>query len=329
MVRFDALLRRYFVVVVGLLLLASAYFHATGLSHLFGATLLDASPAVPKAKVPKIPATSEEEIDRPSGEPILARNPFDSITGPLVPGERESPAEEEPTNPLDDPRCELGGVTLIVWSEEEPDWSFAAIAGPDGTTLLRRRGDEIAGHRVEHIGEDRVWLARSDGVCQLEVHDLSHPKGMPPQRQRMPPPGMNEPPPQSAPPRTPARPSRDQLPPHIAARIQQTGPNQYDIDRTAVDEILTNQAALMRSVRIQPTRQGDQTTGMRIMGVKPGSALDAIGLQHGDQLQRINGFEMTNPQTALEAYARLQSASQIRVDVVRDGRPTTVELNIK
>ena len=48
-----------------------------------------------------------------------------------------------------------------------------------------------------------------------------------------------------------------------------------------------------------------------------------------DRSDRINGFEMTNPQSALEAYARLMSANQIRVEVIRNGAPTTLELNIK
>ncbi|MDI1432583.1 type II secretion system protein GspC [Polyangium sorediatum] len=327
--RLDALLKRYFPVVVGLLLLASAYFQAKGLGYLVGATMTNGAP-VTKRPGPKIAAHHEEEPGRPSGNVILERNPFDSMTGPLV--MPEQPQGPPPTHPLDDPPCEVGLVTLIVWSEEDPAWSFAAIAGPEGVHL-HRQGDQLGGFHVAHIGPDRIWLSREGRFCQIEVHDAERRRAM----QGMPPP-MNQPPmnggpmnggPQAAPPATQGKRPKGQLPPHIAERIRQTGPNQYDIDRTVVDEILTNQAEYLQKVRVLPAKQGDQTTGMRLMGVRKGTALDAIGLKHGDQLQRINGFEMTNPQSALEAYARLMSANQIRVDVVRNGQPTTLELNIK
>ncbi|MDC3959354.1 general secretion pathway protein GspC [Polyangium jinanense] len=326
--RLDAWLKRYFPVVVGLLLLASAYFQAKGLGYLAGAAMIDEAP-VTKRPGPKIAAHHEEEPARPSANVILERNPFDSLTGPLVPQEPLGPL---PTHPLADPPCEVGMVTLIVWSEEDPAWSFAAIAGPEGVHL-HRQGDQLGSFQVAHIGPDRIWLMREGRFCQIEVHDTERRKAM------QGPPPMNEPPrmtppmngngPQAAPPATPGKRPKGQLPPHIAERIRQTGPNQYDIDRTVVDEILTNQAEYLQKVRVVPARQGDQTTGMKVMGVRKGTALDAIGLKHGDQLQRINGFEMTNPQSALEAYARLMSANQIRVDVIRNGQPTTLELNIK
>ncbi|MDI1444400.1 type II secretion system protein GspC [Polyangium sp. 6x1] len=326
--RLDALLKRYFAVVVGLLLLGSAYFQAKGLSHLVGATMIADAP-VTKRPGPKVAKHHEEEPARPSGDVILQRNPFDSFTGPLVPDPSQPPP---PTDPLDDPPCEMGMVTMIVWSEEDPDWSFAAVAGPEGV-VLRRRGDELGGFQVAQIGPDRIWLSREGRFCQIEVHDILRRKVM----QGMQQPPMNGPPmngpmnggPQGAPPAQQGKRPKGQLPPHIAERIRQTGPNQYDIDRTVVDEILTNQAEYLQKVRVVPAKQGDQTTGMKLMGVRKGTALDAIGLKHGDQLQRINGFEMTNPQSALEAYARLMSANQIRVEVIRNGQPTMLELNIK
>lgn len=323
--RFDALLKRHFKGVVALLLLTAAYFQAKGLAYLVGATWIEAAPVTSLPK-PEITAHQEEAPRRPTGDAILSRNPFDSFTGPLVPPEDDGQPTPEMTNPMADPPCGFGAVTLVVWSEEDPDWSFAAIAGPEGVRL-HRRGDVIGGFQVAHVGPDRIWLTREGRFCQIEVHDLERKKAAPPPNgPRMePPPGG----PQTAPPAKPGKRPKGRLPPHIAERIRQTGPTSYDIDRTVVDEILTNQAEYLQKVRVVPTRQGDETTGMRIMGVRKGTALDAIGLKHGDQLQKINGFEMTNAQSALEAYSRLMSASQIRVEVMRRGRPTTLELNIK
>jgi len=69
--------------------------------------------------------------------------------------------------------------------------------------------------------------------------------------------------------------------------------------------------------------------GVRLRRVTDGTLLHSIGMRDGDTLRSINGFSLTDPQKALEAYGRLQSASNLKVEVTRDGKPTTIELNIQ
>jgi general secretion pathway protein C len=57
--------------------------------------------------------------------------------------------------------------------------------------------------------------------------------------------------------------------------------------------------------------------------------LGKLGLQNGDLMRTINGFEMSSPDTALEAYARLRSASNLTVAVVRRGQPMNVQYDIE
>jgi general secretion pathway protein C len=45
-------------------------------------------------------------------------------------------------------------------------------------------------------------------------------------------------------------------------------------------------------------------------------------------LRTINGFDMSAPDSALEAYAKLRSASNLSVAVVRRGAAVTMEYNI-
>ena len=101
------------------------------------------------------------------------------------------------------------------------------------------------------------------------------------------------------------------------------------LERSVVDQILENQAELMRSARIVPEKEGDKVVGIRLFGVRPDSLLGTLGLQNGDRLQSINGFEMSDPQKALEAYARLRSADKLSVNVQRKGSPMTLDFNIK
>ena len=48
-----------------------------------------------------------------------------------------------------------------------------------------------------------------------------------------------------------------------------------------------------------------------------------------DRLQSINGFEMGDPQKALEAYTKLRTADRLTVSVNRHGKPVNIDFNIK
>ena len=96
---------------------------------------------------------------------------------------------------------------------------------------------------------------------------------------------------------------------------------EYNIDRGVVDKILENQADLMRTARIVPEQENGKLVGIRMFGVRPDTLLGTLGMQNGDRLQTINGFDMTSPEKALEAYARLRTADKLTVSLNRGGQP--------
>jgi general secretion pathway protein C len=85
----------------------------------------------------------------------------------------------------------------------------------------------------------------------------------------------------------------------------------------------------MSNARIVPERDGDKMAGIRLFGIKPGTLLDAIGLENGDRLQTINGFEMSSPEKMLEAYARLRTQDRLVVQVIRRGAPLNLDYSVK
>jgi general secretion pathway protein C len=252
----------------------------------------------------------------------LARNPFDSITGPLdgtsSPVALPEPSDEAPLSEgtsEDDPACGFGRVILISASDD-PSWSFAAIDDGKGKSQLRRVGDSVAGHTLQAMGWDRIWLAEGSKRCQLRlgVASASAPQGNAGRIVR--------------PNKGPRRGARD-LAPELAAKIHKVSDTEFNIERSVVDEILENQAQLMRSARIMPEKEGDNVVGIKLYGIREGSLLSHLGMSNGDRLDSINGFEMGDPQKALEAYGRLRSASSLKVQINRKGTPTTIEYNIQ
>ena len=57
--------------------------------------------------------------------------------------------------------------------------------------------------------------------------------------------------------------------------------------------------------------------------------LGLLGLENGDRIDKVNGFELGTPERALEAYARLRTASHLRVELVRRGRAMTIDYHIR
>jgi general secretion pathway protein C len=320
---FDAILKRYFPVVVCVLIGIAAYFQASGMGQLVAASVAVDPSATPAAPPPPraLPSAAAQNPDHTtSAAAILSRNPFDSVTGPLDGTSIEVPNASAPepanTDPMADPLCESAKVLLITASED-PAWSFAAIQGGDGKTVLRRQGDEVGGQTVYFISWDRVWLTQGGQRCQMEVGGKVQPKGGP-KPAPVPPPGGAS-----------GGSGKSGVPQSISSKIHKISDTQFDIERSVVEEILGNQAELMKSARIVPEKEGDKMVGIRLFGIRGDSLLGVLGLENGDRLQSINGFEMTDPQKALEAYARLRTADHLTVAVNRRGKDTNIDFNIK
>jgi general secretion pathway protein C len=243
------------------------------------------------------------------------------VTGPLDGKPIDTPPPSSvgnQENPYDDPHCDGVKVVLIMQSDD-PEWSFASLAGSDGKSVLRRQGDEINGRTVHFVGWDRVWFTSGGARCQAEMREKAL-AGAPKAAA-----AAATPEPAS----TTKRRSSRKVPLEIASKIHKVSDTEFNVERSVVDQILENQAELMRSARIVPEKEGDKVVGIRLFGVRPDSLLGTLGLENGDRLSSINGFEMSDPQKALEAYARLRTADRLSVSVNRKGKPMTIDFNIK
>jgi general secretion pathway protein C len=96
-----------------------------------------------------------------------------------------------------------------------------------------------------------------------------------------------------------------------------------------MNKILGNQAALMQSASVVPASEGGRVIGAKLYGIRRNGLLRKLGLQNGDLLRTINGFDMTDPKSALEAYAKLRNADHITIAVTRRGSPMNIDYNIR
>lgn len=98
-----------------------------------------------------------------------------------------------------------------------------------------------------------------------------------------------------------------------------------NLDRSALEGGGINP---LSGLRVVPELRDGKVIGLRLFGIRPGSLLGTLGLKNGDRLEAINGFDLTSPEKALEAYARLRTAKRLSVQLDRVGKPVTIDLNI-
>src|SRR5690606_33850969 len=174
LVAFDALFKKYFVLVVLGLVALAAYFQASGTTALIGAALTEPA-SVPAEQQTGAPLATVRPVRR-TAQPLIKRNPFDSVTGPL--DSKPAPVVDAPkpepsvTDPLRAPVCSDVKVQIVTESDD-PLWSFAALQGNgDPHPALRRVGDSVSGKQVAYIGfnpaeaSPAVWLTGGAELCQ-------------------------------------------------------------------------------------------------------------------------------------------------------------------
>lgn len=302
-----------------------AFFLAQGTTRVLASELLstDGERAKPNPATATATASFEAKHDPAI---LLRRNIFDSARGDLtaeplpqtVLGPDGEPVDDwDPSQPP--PKCN-SKLRLVgsVMSPGYPEWSFAAIAGSsDGKTMLYREGSDVDGSRVLAVNQSSVVVSGSSGACQLfmfEEEDAATARPV-----ATPPAATN-----------PANARNAGLSDaELEAGIEKITDTKFNIERSLVDKALANQGSLMKTARVIPHDENGRVVGVKLYGIRRNSLLGRLGVRNGDMLRTINGFSMTSPDTALEAYSRLRTADKLTLAVKRQNNEMTIEYNIE
>jgi general secretion pathway protein C len=104
------------------------------------------------------------------------------------------------------------------------------------------------------------------------------------------------------------------------AGIRPTGNNQYVLEAQVVDSALGNLNALATQARIVPSFKNGVANGFKLFSIQPGSLYASIGIENGDVIQRINGYEINSPEKALELYQKLRESGHVTIELERQGQ---------
>lgn len=135
---------------------------------------------------------------------------------------------------------------------------------------------------------------------------------------------------------TPIAPSRQIFAPpqaetseNLGGTLRKTGPNSYEIEAKDFDATMGNLAQIASQARIVPAFEDGKSIGFKLFNIAPNSVYAKIGLQDGDIITRINGYELNSPDKALEAYQMRSTAKQLNIDYRRGGSSISSEISIQ
>jgi PDZ domain len=134
------------------------------------------------------------------------------------------------------------------------------------------------------------------------------------QHESRPPPSPSPKPPPPPPPPPPQAVAN-----RAAQGVLRLSSTEYYVDRYLVNQALEDGAALMGRPRLVPEKEKGEIAGVRVFGVDPDMLFGLLGIQSGDRIVAIDGVYVTGPDDALEAYARLRTASVVTLRLERRG----------
>jgi general secretion pathway protein C len=287
--------RRVLDVAVPIAIAATALFNARTIAALTGGNLWSGMMLAPASQL--APEARTRNAERRSANAILTRNPFDHVTGSLVHGDEDLTNNDARLVPCGDVRAQ------VLVSADEPERGFVVLEH-DGKRSLRSVGGRIDEREVVIIGRSHVLLRDAHGA--LCVAGFGAPSATQPAIAIAPAESL------------------------LAGKVERVSETSYRVERTALDRLLDAQTELMKS-RLVPERRGDRTLGMRIYGIKPGSALALLGLENGDRIDTIAGIDLSNPANMLDLYARLKTGviDRLAIKLERGGRSLDLDYVVR
>ena len=202
-------------------------------------------------------------------------------------------------------RSSLHGMLVGTAIADPPQYSLCQITNPDlNETQVFAIGDKYQGARIYGVEKERV-LVDNNGVNEYIDNSAAAPPNL----------GVTPMP---------------QLPQAAGGEgVKQLSENQYVVAKAEINNALTNLSDLATKARIVPSFKNGVANGFKLFSIVPDSLYAKIGVQNGDVIRRINGYEMNSPDKALEIYQKLRDASRIEIELERRGETVRKSYSIE
>ncbi len=293
--RVELVLQRYSWALDALAVLIGAYLAARTVNTIAAAAIAPRPALVQQAGAAPQAAAQPQRVEL-DAERVAKL--FDvPLPKPAPAGSEPAPPQHGKWNPVP-VRSSLHGTLVGTAIAEPKRYSLCQITNPDlNETQVYAMGDKYQGARIYGIEKERALLD-NDGSNEYIDNSAAAPPNL----------GVTPIPVPGGVPQASG-----------GEGVKQLSENQYVVARSEINNALTNLSDLATKARIVPSFKNGVANGFKLFSIVPDSLYAKIGVQNGDVIRRINGYEMNSPDKALEIYQKLRDASRIEIEIERRG----------
>ena len=248
--------------------------------------------------------------------PILRNNPFGFAAGELKPLTAQ-PKKEPPSMSATD-------LTLIGTVAGAKESSYAILIDKTGTQEVFKAGQSVFGYGIlDKVEKDRVYITSGDMPVEVLLSDLIFNKDTARQAEPstpMPTGGQGG--------RRARGEAMGQAEPSTSI-ARKTAEGAYAVDRNRILKAMENMGDVMTDARFIPNIVEGAAKGFILNEVKGGGLFHSLGLQNGDVLLSVNDFDISSPESALQAFTALKGMDRVQLNVIRDGSNTSLTYQLR
>lgn len=184
-----------------------------------------------------------------------------------------------------------------------PARSVAFFLDNSGKQEVFRIGDLVFGlQRLIRVQKDRVYLDDQGKEMEIALAEIGSKKGF-----NMAPEGGTG----------------------QSAMVEPMANETYVLDQQIVSANVENPNQMMAEARLLPYVVDGKQQGFMLAEVKPGGIYESLGLQDDDVLLRVNGRDISSPESALQSLTALKGMDRVALDIIRNGDKMTLTYQIR
>jgi S1-C subfamily serine protease len=114
-----------------------------------------------------------------------------------------------------------------------------------------------------------------------------------------------------------------------ATKLKCSVSHRCTIKRDLLDAVLADETRLRKQARMRTVRSKGKITGFRVDQVKEGSLAEILGLQRGDEVEKVLGVKLTKMGLLKELITKARSGKTITASVKRGKRTMTWRVSVE
>ena len=225
--------------------------------------------------------------------PLMKNNTFGISSGEIKLLTSSSPANAQTPD-----------LILIGTVAGPKELSYAVFKDAAGIQEVFRVGENIYGMgKLYSVKNDRALIRQGGKITEIPIEDIVKVKEV---KAQIPATGASS-----------------------SAFARMIGRGSYIVDQARLQQMISNPGQMMTDARLRPNTANGKQEGFALSEVKPNGIYQSLGLQDGDVLLRINEYDISNPERALQAFTALKGLDRVQIDLIRSGSRMTMTYQIK